>query len=63
MSCRDGSCEYGSRLSRNVKATLEQQINADLWLKEYVTRLRKERPELLERVLREEKANGRQNAT
>jgi hypothetical protein len=46
-----------------VKVTLEQQIDADLWLKEYVARLRKERPELLERVLREEKANGRQNAT
>lgn len=55
MSCRDGRCEFDSRMTRDAPVSVEQRIAAELWLKEYIERLRRERPELLERVLREEK--------
>lgn len=55
MSCHDGHCEFDSRMQRDVKLSLEQRIDADLWLKEYLATLQKERPDLAERVVKEEK--------
>ena len=42
-------------MTREASVSLEMRIGGELWLKEYIARLRVERPELLERVLREEK--------
>ena len=53
MTCRSNSCEFDSRMTREASVTLEMRIGGELWLKEYIARLRVERPELLERVLRE----------
>ena len=59
MTCRSNSCEFDSRMTREAPVSLEQRIAAELWLKEYIARLRVERPELLERVLREEKVTNK----
>ena len=55
MSCRDGSCEFDSRMTREAPVSLEQRIKADLWLKEYLATLLKERSDLAERLMKEEK--------
>jgi len=46
-------------MTREAPVSLELRIAAELWLKEYIARLRVERPELLERVLREEKVTNK----
>ena len=59
MSCRDGRCEFQSKMHRDVKVSLEQRVEADLWLKDYLAELMRVRPDLAERVVKEERLSHR----